>query len=125
MEGFIRLVAPGIGADVDAIEQAMLGIGDGEVGTEKLGAGAEIDEAAGGVGVAGDIGAPAIPQIDGAAEPGFARWYRRFGWFGIGGWFRVRGRRCGWLRRRRVLGEQRERAGESEQGSHLSRFRSM
>ena len=58
------LIAPGVGADLNRIEPAMLGIGQREVRAQELGPGAQIDDAAIGVQAAPDAGVPTVAEVD-------------------------------------------------------------
>ena len=96
MEGLIRLVSPAVGAHVDLIEGSMLGIADGELGSEQLRSRAEIDDTAVGIEAAADAGTPAIAEIDRSGQPVFGGGHgrgsvgRRRRGLGVGG----RGRCC-------------------------------
>jgi hypothetical protein len=134
----VRVAPPGVGAGVDAVEQAVFRVGDGEIQTGELGSGAQVDDAAVGGKVA-RLTHPAVPEIHAAGNPlsvrgrrrrsGFLR-SRRLGRLGLivhlgggcRGCFRLslrRGWRLGWglgRRRRRRLchRDNRDHGGDEE-----------
>ena len=69
MRRIIRVAAPAVGAGVDAVEEAVLGIGDGEIQAEQLGAFAQVDDAAVRGKIAADVGHPAVAEIEAAGDP--------------------------------------------------------
>ena len=109
----------------------MLGIGESEIGAEKLRSGAEIDDAAVGVQTAADAGAPAIADIDRAGQPGFGRRNRRRGVratvaslvaASAGGVGRRRSLRCGSLGVHRHNERHNDHRKNKRQPAHRSRF---
>ena len=67
MHGVVRIAAPVIGAHVEVIEEALLGIDDGEIQAQQAGALAQVDDAAINVVVAADAG-EAVAEIDRASQ---------------------------------------------------------
>ena len=80
--GGVGIAAPAVAARVDAVEEPLLGVLDGEVEAEKLGAFAQVDDAAVLLEIAADVGQPAVAEIDAAGEPvlGGGRRRLRRGW---------------------------------------------
>jgi hypothetical protein len=71
VDGVIGIAAPVVGAHVEAVEEALLGIDDGEIQAQQAGTLAQIHHAAIVVVVAADAG-EAIAEVDAAGNP--PRW---------------------------------------------------
>src|SRR4051794_37457991 len=91
MGGTVRIASPSVPVGVDAVEQAVLGVGDGEIDARQFRPVAEIYKAAIRGFAAANVSHPAIPEIETAREPLLAgrRWglglLLRFGRSGFGG----------------------------------------
>ena len=88
--GAVGIAAPAVSARIDAVEEALFGVLDGEIDAEQLGPFAQVDDAAVLLEVAVDVGEPAIAEIDTAGEPALGGGRGRFGGLGIGGWSAAR-----------------------------------
>ncbi len=82
--GAVGIAAPAVSARIDAVEETLLGVLDGEIDAEQLGAFAQIDDAAVLLEVAIDVGEEAIAEIEAAGEPALRSGRGRCGGLGIG-----------------------------------------
>ena len=120
----VGIAAPSIGARIQAVEEALLGVLNGKIQAGQLGTLSQVDHAAVSLEIAG-VGDPAVPEIEAAGKPTFGRRRRQrrfdllFGFHGSRGGLGVGlGGLFG-----RLLRQGRNYQDEGQQVSHLRKSR--